>query len=576
MRRKINKTYWVSDFETTSKIQYDLEKETRVYLHYTENVYTDECFLGTNIEEYFNFITRENDFRERRIIFFHNLRFDILFLEYYLNRIGYRFSQDNEMGTYSVIRDDKYNVYQFTIYYSNKLTIEFRDSLKLFNMSVDKLPNIRGIDKLDYDYKKVRNEKVLEDFSSDDLEYVKHDVWKVKDILNALLEDIGDYLTIGSSSYADWKRRFNKEDKYNYSKHFPFIDDDVMTMLRKSYNGGIVILNEKYRDKIIDEDVETYDVNSLYPSVMRYRKMPFGKPQLMISKENYERFLEPQGYDLSVLVVNVKSMKIKKGYHPFISLTKSYMFNSKKKDEYPSFIEDYTFFWSNVDFENVLKYYDVEYEIYYDMSYCFKSRYGIFDEYIDFYNNLKENAKNEFERTFAKFRLNTLYGKYGTRNERFSYVSIWNEEEGKIEYELQESNLEGQYYLPLAIFITAFARDVLINTLQEERNAFIYCDTDSLHLLKSKIKRNFDIDRKRLGAWKYEHTSSKSKYIANKQYLKLIDGKLETTIASLNKSSHHLITFNNFKRGQTIKNGKKMMKQVLGGHIIVDTDFTFS
>ena len=571
------KTYYVSDFETTSKEQYELEGRTRVFLHYTENIYDDDdTYLGMTIEEYYDFITREKHSNEQRIVYFHNLRFDILFLEYFLIENGWTFSNERIDKTYYVIRDDKYNVYQFTMHVSERLIIHFRDSLKLLQASVEKLPNKRGIEKLgDFDYEKLRYEKSLDDFTDEEILYIKHDVWKVKDVLKETLDEFGDYLTIASSSYNNWLSMFNKDNKYNYKNHFPTLSDEEDTLLRKAYNGGLVILNPKFKGKIIEEEVLTFDVNSLYPSVMRYKKLPYDKPQLISHEKNLE-VLKERGYDLFVFCVYVEKMRIKKGFHPFVSTTKSYTLNVKT-DDFPTEIKNMFFYWTSVDLELIKKYYDIEYELILDFSYAFKSKKGIFDEYIDYWMNVKETSeKGSYMYLVSKLRLNSLYGKFGTRPERFSYISCGIDENNKIKFVLEPSETKSKYYLPIAIFITAYARELLINSLQCEREGFVYADTDSLHILKRKYKNSLKIDKKKLGYWDFENVSEKSLYLANKQYLKMIDGKINHTIASLNKDNHHLVNFENFKKGFTIKNGKKMLKHVEGGHILIDTDFTFN
>ena len=100
------KTYYVSDFETTSREQYEIEGRTRVFLHYTENIFDDsDNYLGMTIKEYFDFVTREVHENEQRVIYFHNLRFDILFLEYYLIEIGWTFSKERIDKTYFWVYD---------------------------------------------------------------------------------------------------------------------------------------------------------------------------------------------------------------------------------------------------------------------------------------------------------------------------------------------------------------------------------------------------------------------------------------------------------------------------------------
>jgi hypothetical protein len=115
-----------------------------------------------------------------------------------------------------------------------------------------------------------------------------------------------------------------------------------------------------------------------------------------------------------------------------------------------------------------------------------------------------------------------------------------------------------------------------VEVIEAEREAFIYADTDSVHLIKDKAKLEFEIDKSKLGAWKYEGESTKTIFYANKQYIKLINGELKHTIASLNKDNHKLVNFDNMKAGSVIKDGKKMKEHVYGGYVITKHDFTFT
>jgi hypothetical protein len=577
-RQPITKEYHVADFETTAKAQYERDGCTRVYLWYIEDIYNDDIHaIGLDIADFWRYITSKVYEPTRRIIFFHNLGFDILFLEYYLLSIGYESIMDKGgYNQYTILRDDMGQVYGMTVYGLENLVIEFRDSFKLLQSSVDKLPNIRGLEKLKgYDYQKLRDEVKLEDFTPFDIQYVKHDVWKVKDVLKALLPSIGDYLTIASSSYNDWYKRYIEHDKWAYANDFPVINDDLKPLLRNAYNGGLVILNEAYRGKILTRPVVSYDVNSLYPSVMRYKPLPKGKPHRILTYNNL-KYLISRGYTLQVLCVSVKRMTIKAGYHPYISMTKHYTFTGKQA--YPNEITDTVFYWTNVDLDNIVKYYDIDYTIDLDLSYAFKAKLGTFDAYIDHYMAVKEKATVDgdvFMRMFAKYRLNTPYGKFGTRDERTTLTSSL-DEIGKIEFELHDVESKKEFYLPIAIFITAWARDVLITAVQAERESFIYADTDSIHCFEDTFKGDIAIDNEKLGFWKFEGLSTKTLFINNKQYIKLIDGKLKRTIASLNKDNHDKVNFDNMYKGSIITKGKKMKKHVKGGYIIVDTDFTFT
>ena len=59
-----------------------------------------------------------------------------------------------------------------------------------------------------------------------------------------------------------------------------------------------------------------------------------------------------------------------------------------------------------------------------------------------------------------------------------------------------------EYYLPVGLFVTAYARKHIISYAQKNYDSFIYCDTDSLHL-KEKSD-NIPLDNEKLGYFKIE------------------------------------------------------------------------
>ena len=83
---------------------------------------------------------------------------------------------------------------------------------------------------------------------------------------------------------------------------------------------GLVIVNPKIRGKELNFTIDTYDENSLYPSVMLYKNLPYGLPKEPGTKESFDRY-KAEGYDLAVYNVHVGKMKIKPGHHPFYALS---------------------------------------------------------------------------------------------------------------------------------------------------------------------------------------------------------------------------------------------------------------
>ena len=106
-------------------------------------------------------------------------------------------------------------------------------------------------------------------------------------------------------------------------------------------------------------------------------------------------------------------------------------------------------------------------------------------------------------------------------------------------------------------------------------------DKDDLVLLCDIIK----IDDYELGAWAFEDSWKKAKFIRQKCYIEMDEeDDIHVTIAGFPKKLGHLVNFDNFKIGFTTADfsdeeigeaGRKLRyKRVKGGVLLVDTDFT--
>ena len=96
---------------------------------------------------------------------------------------------------------------------------------------------------------------------------------------------------------------------------------------------------------------------------------------------------------------------------------------------------------------------------------------------------------------------------------------LFRSEDGNLLEYLSES-----IYLPIASFITSYARDVLIEAVNSVYDRFLYCDTDSIHILGYEPP-NIPIHEKDLGYWKFEGKFINAKYIGAKRYAELIENE---------------------------------------------------
>lgn len=573
---------WVADFETESELFYKKYGYTQTWLTYIENLDTDENFMSITIKDFVDFIiSKANETRQSQHVYFHNLSFDGSFLLYYL--------MNNDYVIETVINDMKV-IYEIKIVLGDsKRNIYFRCSYLIFSCSVSSLPFST---KTSIDYEKIRNYKSLSEIPEIEKDYIKQDVQTVKRNLKILqdeegIELNGRFKTIASISYSEMKAMTSKaiESKgYVWNWFYPQIDIETDEFVRESYKGGYVYLNPKYQDKLIEEKVCSWDRVSSYPSVMMNEYLPSGKP--------YKTRTRPSKKFLYIVAVKIAWARIKEGYMPFISINRQFRFI---KEIYPEQIEDVVIHMTSIDFEMFKEYYDSEFE---EVEYLvFKQKTkNFFNDYIMKQYTIKRDTKaiikNKekyseeevhkaiFHNFWAKLKLNSPYGKFGT-NPRIISCYPYFDEEGKIAWrEEEEIKEKNNYYIPLATFITAYGRLRLIEQIQANKERFVYCDTDSLHLLGTETPSSLnDKLGNELNKWEFEGISYKSKYLKAKQYLKLKmkDDELQIsrTIASLSKSEHHKVNFENFHLGSVIESGRKSAKNVKGGRIIIPQDFTF-
>ena len=387
--------------------------------------------------------------------------------------------------------------------------------------------------------------------TKEEKEYIKNDVIIVAKALNVIFSEGLTKMTQGSNALFDFKNIITKK---RFEHLFPEIPFDIDKDLRKAYKGGFTYLNPLYKEVDVGEG-EVLDVNSLYPSVMRYELLPVGYPIPYDGK--YED--DPE-YPLYIQMITC-SFKIKKNKIPTIQI-KNDRFHFKATEYLESSNgEIVTLTLTSVDLELFFNHYDV-YELTFVGGWKFKSIEGIFDEYIDKWIKRKIEAskeKNSGQRSLSKLMLNALYGKFATSlvvQNKIPYLG----EDGIIHYSLTEEETKSGLYLPIGCFITAYARKKTIETSQAikeysikkyGKDLYCYSDTDSIHCLLpiEELVKFCEIDDYELGKWKHEATFSKARFIRQKCYIEEINNEIKITCAGMPSSCYNFVTWENFKTG---------------------------
>lgn len=564
---------YVADFETTTS------EPTSVWLWGLNRLDGDHYEHGDSINQFIDyFIKLRKDIR----IYFHNLKFDGSFIVSYLLNNGFIYSENEEPNTFDTLITDMNLWYQITIraeYTTQKrqkklFKIKIFDSLKIIPLKIADMPKTFGLplEKLEmkYDEKKSgtkANEK--------DLEYQFNDVEILRLSLKFMFDRGIDRMTMSSAAMADLIAEVGEG---RFKKLFPVIstneifrtdikglcDEELRELcadkkLRLAYRGGWTYLKKGLENQIL-KNITVYDVNSLYPFIMRERVLPYGAPIINQSMDDIENF------PLKIIFFSC-SFELKEDYLPTIQIKNNLLFNGRDYLESSNQEVVYLSF-TNVDFDLFLKHYNV-YDIYIEQVYHFRGIKGLFNDYIDKWNEVKErNEKNPGVRFIAKRMNNGVYGKFATNPVRRKREPQLHN--GILKFKTLDGEYEPTYYLPVGIFVTSYAREYTIQYAQNHYDDFVYADTDSLHL-KNKYD-DIPLHQTRLGAFKIEKEFDRARYIRAKRYIGEKNNELIITCAGLPSSCYDQVTFDNFVTG-TQYTGKLLQKQVVGGVILEETTF---
>ena len=557
------KEYVIADFETTTD-----ENDCRVWAWSLCDMKKYNKVDGLDIDSFIEYISNPTfDYT----IFFHNLKFDGDFLMNWLFEHGYKHVEDidslsSKTFTTTIASNGQFFAMDIMFNRSRKFKnkVRIQDSLKILPIPVKEiakafnLPILKG----EIDYDKYRPIGYMPD--KNEWDYIHNDVEIVarglKEFFNLGLKRI----TLSSDALFSYKKSIGGNKMFQ--KIYPQLDYD--NFIRPSYKGGYVYVKEDKRGLELGEGL-VFDVNSLYPSVMYYEKLPYREGVYFEGD-----FESNEMYDLAVMNIDI-CFDIKPDHLPTIQIKKGYLqFNSTEYLK-SSNGEIVNMTVTSIDLDLIREHYDLSYLDVID-GYKFMSRKGLFNEYIDYWTEVKIRAGKEGNsalRFIAKRMLNSLYGKFGTNPNATQKVPFLTED--GIKFTMGEEKLKNPVYIPIATFITAYARRKTITTAQRLYDRFVYSDTDSIHILGTEIPEGIEIDDYKLGAWALESRFTRAKFLRQKCYIEEVDGKLNVTVSGMPPQCHDQVTFDNFIIGRKYT-GKLSPCRVKGGIVLKDIDFTIN
>lgn len=308
--------------------------------------------------------------------------------------------------------------------------------------------------------------------------------------------------------------------------HISKIIEGANKFIAPSMRGGMTYVNMDYVGKEL-ENGGVLDVNSLYPFILSEYAIPsVYKGSTDDVEPNYDKYF----------ICQIKRLKatLKSHRHPFLKRSTTYTKDKiyekeldwigKEKDG----VHDTVL--CSVDVNWLFENYDVE-EIEYGKVFYFEEDEQFTEsvrEHIVYWRNKKENAPDLISRNYAKFMLNTIWGRWGM------FEKEVDEGAKKIDVGDKDTNYVS------AIFTTAYARVYLNKMMNWFDEDLIYTDTDSVHFLfGNKVKDEKDLEVKlgklldgnKFGMWDFEKKWTKAKYMKAKTYAMQIDDKIKTVTA---------------------------------------------
>lgn len=574
---------YMCDFETTTDID-----DCRVWAWCLVDIETAETVeIGNNIDSLFNYLKDKNS-----VVYFHNLKFDGEFILSWLTKNKYKYHDGKvkKEKTFDCLITDGGVFYSITVIFKvmNKRynKVVFYDSLKKLPFKVATISKAFELadEKLSIDYSAYR--PVGHELTEEERQYIVNDCRIVAQALKIQFDKGLTKMTTASDALNHYKQLTPQ-----FEKWFPEFPLEMDSDIRRAYKGGFTYLNPKYKNKRIKEGI-TFDVNSLYPSVMYNSLLPFGYPKFF--EGEYE---EDDYYPLYIIRIQCE-FKLKKGHIPTIQLKNNRAFvETEYLTSSNGEIVELTL--TNVDLQIMLEHYDTPY-IDYICGWKFRGARGMFADYIDYWGHIKETSTGAM-RQLAKLQLNSLYGKFAT-NPRSRRKIPFKDLDNIVRYEVTEEEIRPAIYTAMGCFITAYAREKTIRSAQKVYDRFIYADTDSLHLEGFDVPEGLDIHPTRLGAWKHEGSFCDSIFIRAKTYMEtMIEHKpdnLKTYCKRLNidfdvwrdndgiryhdtqvkcagmpENLKKNVTYENFHTGSMFE-GKLVPKRCDGGVVLVARPFT--
>lgn len=529
-----------------------------------------EVILGRTWSEFiscYNKLISYFDLAEnkRLIIFIQNLAYEFQFM-------AHRFEWDKVFAL-----DERKPLYAVTQEY-----VEFRCSYQLSGFSLAKIgENLQRykINKLvgELDYDLIRHTETP--LTDSEWKYLVNDVQVVVAYIQETIENDGGIHKIPLTK-TGYVRTFCRESCYKDKNYRTLMNSltlefDEYKQLKRAFAGGFTHANWQKVGQTI-EDMDSFDFTSSYPYTMVSEKFPMSKSvkvQSLSGMEEFEHYLKHfcclfdveftmlDGWDAPDHILSKSKCIICE--NPVLNngrvISADRVVTTMTEVDFEAFKRFYK--WESIRVKN-LRIYDKQY-----LPTVFVQ--AILKMYED-KTVLKDVEGKEVEYLKSKGMVNSAYGMCVTdiiRDEdTFTTEWISNKPDGEKAIEKYNKNKKRFLFYPWGIWVTAYARRNLFTGILEFDDDYVYSDTDSIKVtnadnhreylnkynetVKKKLKRacmhhNLPLEmtapktikgiEKPLGVWDDDGHYTRFKTLGAKRYMTEKNGKINITVAGLNK-----------------------------------------
>ena len=471
-------------------------------------------------------------------IYFHNLKYDLQFFKSGLES----FCEKNYLDLQITMR--RGNPIQITLKSTDcsmrASSIVFRDSMKKLPGNLKSMAKSIGMVKLesprgDFSPGWSRDLDYSED--SDDWTYIDNDARIVAVGMRHLHRDGFRKATASGDTWhqaQEWLRRKRPRSKQKYitnlkwDDYFPHLDLELDMFLRHGYMGGLNIsLHQGTNISSAERPIVHEDVHNMYGGVMDAKPLPIGLPIVSDTPPTIPGML----YVAHIMI----KLELKPGRFPWLAFKNGYdnQLEGLKHGEPIVWTEEYhEMILTSVDLELIQEWYTIEVDPQWQPKYwIFKSRVGIFSDYLDYWTEKKEKAKKgTLDYTISKLMINSLYGRFALAPETEIVHLDYNESEGIWTWDSEPGiNENNDAYLPFAMFVTAWARRILLDNCSAVGcDNVIHCDTDSVIHYGEAVESPRSVHGDHRGTWGIESRPTVIYEGGFKRYIEILseDGEI--------------------------------------------------